>query len=146
MIPKVVTRTMQESPTDLLKKLPFLTEDLGFTVVADQVSSSFGNMYVVLTNGTVDVCVARDRGFVDIEVRPAAAPERWLSLSHLRQVVLQLELSADITIDQQAEFLGSHFAEIVELISPQNWENTNERVMELGRARLRRLYPGSIRE
>ena len=135
---------MTDANTDiLLQKFQFLIEDFGFHVTASEVSQSFDNMWISLASDSLNVLVARDRGFIDAEVSPPYAPDRWLPVQHIRTIVLHRDAAeARATIDEQAEFVRSHFGEIVEMLSKGNLESTVERIHEIGRAYFNRPYQG----
>src|SRR5271154_1128071 len=95
----------------------FLVNSFQFHIIGSEISSSFDNMYVELTNGSLNVRVSRERGFVDTEVSSVVAPNRWLPLSHIRQIVLRRDPVENVSLDEQAEFLRSHYSTIVEMLS-----------------------------
>jgi hypothetical protein len=137
-------------PTDesalLLRTFQFLVDRLGFSVVAGEASSSFDNVFIELTNGLLNIRIARERGIKDAEMSPACAHDRWLPVSHLRQVALGGDPVDDVTLEQQADFVSGHYSTIVKMLAPEQLEDTVARVDDLGRERLKRLFPGSIVE
>ena len=130
----------------LLPEFQFLIADYGFRIVALEVSPYFDNMSVLLSNSCLNVCVFRDRGFVDAEVSPHFAPEIWTPLALLRQAVLRLDSKETVTIEAQAAFLRSAYDKVTVMLSPENLDNTTALVRQVGKARFSSLFPGGIDE
>jgi hypothetical protein len=119
---------------------------LGFRIVASEVASIFDDMFVDHSNDSLNVRVAHDRGFLDAEVSPPFAPDKWLPLGHLRQIAMGRDLMENVTIDEQAEFLRFHFPTIVEMLSEKNLETTVIQIRNAGRDRFKKRFPGSVRD
>jgi hypothetical protein len=122
----------------------FLLDDLGFRVVASEVSPYFDNMSIVLKNDSLNVRIVRDRGFLDAEISPHFASGTWKPLALLRQVVLRLHGAEIVSIDAQADFLRTHYDTVVAMLSPETWDRTVELIREFGRARFLNMLPGQI--
>lgn len=130
----------------LLEHFRFLLDDFGFRIVASEVSPYFDNMWITLENDSLRVVIARDRGFVAADVSSPRNPTELLPLGLLRKLVLRQDPTDDVTIEEEADFLRLHFHEIVDLLSSTKLAVTVERIREIGRARLHRLFPGSVRD
>jgi hypothetical protein len=138
---------MSDNPeTVLLPKFQFLVDDLGFRVVASETSSSFDNMFVELTNHALNIRLARARGFVNAEVSPPFAPRRWVPVEHLQKMVLGRDPVEDLTLEEQADFVRCHYPVIVTMLAAENLDDTIKRVHDLGRDRLKKLFPGCVDE
>jgi hypothetical protein len=138
---------MSDDPRDvLLGQFQFLIDRLGFRVVASQAFQSFDNLLLDLQNDVMTVRIVRDRSYINAELSPVFAPDRWVPLGHLRQVALERDPVEEPTLEQEAEFMRSHYETIVTMLSAENFEETGARVLNLGRERLKRLYPGSVRD
>jgi hypothetical protein len=138
---------MSEASASLVPpQFKFLIDEYGFRIVGGEVSASFDNMYVDLTNDSVNVQLVREVGFVSADVGSPAAPTLWLPLRFLRQLVLRHDPAEDVTLHDEAEFLRSHLSTITGLLSEANLKDTEARVIEVGRARSKKLFPGSVRE
>lgn len=141
---------MEHSPSGdvglLFRPFQFLIDDLGFHVVSSDIAPTLGNMYVQVTNGILNVRVVRDRGFENAEVSPHFAPEAWLPLAHLRKIVLACDPLKDVNLDEEADFLRCQYATIAEMVSAANLENTELQIRQIGKQRLKKLFPGSIRD
>src|SRR5580692_4809180 len=95
----------------LLPTFQFLIESLGFRVAASETSNSFDNGFVELTNGVINIRVIRERGITNAEVSQTN-DHRWLPVSHLRQIVLRGDPVENVTLEQQAHFIGGHYPTI----------------------------------
>jgi len=60
--------------------------------------------------------------------------------------VLRGDPVENVTLEQQAHFISGHYPTIVNMLAPERIEDTVARVRDLGRERLKTLYPGSILE
>lgn len=123
----------------------YLVDELGFRVTSGEVSPYFDNFYVTLTDGNLNVSIVRDRGFLGMDVSSTAAPTISLPLSLLSQLVLGADSSEPVSIGAEAAFLHANISEVKSLLATERVAETQARLLEIGRARLERLYPGSIR-
>ena len=72
----------------VIEKLPWLFEDLGFRVTWQEYSpKAFGDSLVELQYETLRLRFIRERGQIHAKLAPLSAPEEWWELSFLYEVI-----------------------------------------------------------
>ena len=136
----------EEEVTNLVGPFRYLLDLPGFRVTTSFKATDFPAKSVVLSDGDLSVHVESDRGITAAQVSPAISPERWLPLSHLTRIVLRLDPAADVTFDESAQFLKSHFSTVLQMLSPERIEETDRIVLQNGRDYFQTKGPGSIQD
>ncbi len=136
---------MAHDPNEIVSPVfDFLLTELGFRVVSREVSPYFDNVSVVLSSPALVVNIFRDRGCVSARLGRSLDRNDSAPLHMLRILVLNLDPLDEVSINEEADFLRTHFMTIKELFSDQNLPVTMRRLELLGRQMRRKMFPGKI--
>lgn len=115
---------------------------LGFSIIRDERSESFGNFIVEACSDGFCMMGARDKSFESIEVRALNDPNEWYILPTVMTLVLgESKLVQEIDLDEQMKFIESHKEKLAVLFSPENYGDTKRMLGDLARYRGKLLFP-----
>lgn len=124
---------------EMLERVPWLLEELGFRIVDERYDpQSFGNSLVTLESDSLRVRFVRDRGQVFADVASPSDPDRWWQLVYVCQLILGEFVQPGFELDDVAAFLRDNLAAVQERLGPR-YSETKREVRRLQEERARRL-------
>lgn len=121
----------------LVESCPWLFEELGFAVVYDYSSKSFGDSLVILKSPMLRVRFARDRGQVLAAVGSPADPEKWWPVTFVLEAIRGKLPEPNFELYAVASSLRDNLSDLVEAMGPK-YSETKSELERRGAERLRR--------
>ncbi|HEX4070242.1 MAG TPA: hypothetical protein VHX68_03705 [Planctomycetaceae bacterium] len=129
-----------DSPANILALEAFLRGE-GLTVVRREGPDRkvFGNMLIEWADERIIVRIVKDRGIWLLEVADPSGQGRSPDPALMMQ--LMVGTTSDLVpLDEEIEFVQSHWSAIVDAFSIEKRTATNTRLHELAKARAKRLF------
>ena len=134
---------MAASEADVVPEdFEFLTRDAGFSVLLREKGTSFDDACVILSSGNLLLRFSRSKGDLFIEASSQPGAGTWLDLDLVRVLVAHGDPGVFAPFNELAVFLRRHLSTVKVLFSQDNIGSTIERLEQLGRERIRKLFPG----
>lgn len=134
-MPPVISGRVSKSECSLKQQVietcPWLIGELAFRVVDDEYRpESFGDSFVTLESPVLRIRFLRDRGQIFVELASPTAPEKWRDLTFVLRAIQGKVPQESFALDEVANRLRNHFAELVEAMGPK-LEETERKIEKI---------------
>lgn len=136
---------MDEILKFLLTRYSFLYNKYKFKFIDSEVSESFGNAYLTLTSGGINICFVRDKGQIFLEfqskfVKNPKSPYSWYSIDLIKQLITHETECSSLMDENNAKFLENNIETIFKLFSTSRLKETLKELNKLAKIRSEKLF------
>jgi len=136
----IIIKIMDDILKFLIKYCSALYKEFGFCFTASEVSKSFGDAGLILTNNEVGAKFLRDRGDLFLDFQNRQDCKRWFSLDVIKPAITGEHSFHGKLTDQNGVFLERNMKAIVDLFSNAKYETTRELLIKLEREKGKKMF------
>ncbi|MBY5162869.1 hypothetical protein [Salsipaludibacter albus] len=130
---------MRELLRALADWLAFFFQDAEYRLVDSEVGQSFGDAFVVWSNGSLDWRLVRDRSQLFLEARPMGVDE-WFDIDLLMRVLGEPAQASSELTPEHGHWVRVNLATIHALFVPENVAGTAAELRAAKRQRAQELF------
>lgn len=130
---------MTHTYLDHLKpRFEFLLSERKFKIRdSDYPPRQFDDFYIDLESKDFFFRLLNDRGYCRVLISPTSDPEDWYDIGLFNTLIRGSAVPRPANLDEEAEFIRLYYEAIRDSLSETNFQDTKNRLRQIGRERMR---------